>query len=98
MFVLEEKEQKYSVAKHRERLQKIIKHWDEILSVIEEELPTSREIAALLDKIGAPKTAEEIGVSTQLLSTTFQVTKDIRDKYVLSRLAWDLGVLEELVV
>ena len=98
MIVLEEKEQKYSVAKHRERLQKIIKHWDEILSVIEEELPTSREIAALLDKIGAPKTAEEIGVSTQLLSTSFQVTKDIRDKYVLSRLAWDLGVLEELVV
>ena len=27
---------------------------------------------------------------------TFQATKDIRDKYVLSRLAWDLGVMDEL--
>lgn len=27
---------------------------------------------------------------------TFKATKDIRDKYVLSRLAWDQGVLDEL--
>ena len=27
---------------------------------------------------------------------SFRATKDIRDKYVLSRLAWDLGVLDEL--
>jgi hypothetical protein len=26
---------------------------------------------------------------------TFKSTKDIRDKYVLSRLAFDLGILEE---
>lgn len=98
MIALEEKEQKYSVEKHRERLQKISEHWDEILAVIKEELPASGEIEDLLDKIGAPKTAEEIGVSTHLLGTSFQATKDIRDKYVLSRLAWDLGVLDELVV
>ena len=98
MIALEEKEQKYSVEKHRERLQKISEHWDEILAVIKEELPASGEMEKLLDKIGAPKTAEEIGVSTHLLGTSFQATKDIRDKYVLSRLAWDLGVLDELVV
>lgn len=98
MIALEEKEQKYSVEKHRERLQKISEHWDEILAVIKEELPASGEMENLLDKIGAPKTAEEIGVSTHLLGTSFQATKDIRDKYVLSRLAWDLGVLDELVV
>ena len=32
----------------------------------------------------------------KLAQQTFRATKDIRDKYVLSRLAWDLGVLEEL--
>ncbi len=98
MIALEEKEQKYSVEKHRVRLQKILEHWNEILRVLEEELPASEDIVALLDKIGAPKKAEEIGVSTQLLSMSFQATKDIRDKYVLSRLAWDLGVLDELMV
>jgi hypothetical protein len=27
---------------------------------------------------------------------TFKATKDIRDKYILSRLAFDLGTLDEL--
>jgi hypothetical protein len=32
-----------------------------------------------------------------MLPVIFRATKDIRDKYVLSRLAWDLGVLDEIV-
>jgi len=39
-----------------------------------------------------------LGVDPVTLPETFRATKDIRDKYVLSRLAWDLGVLDELVV
>ncbi len=42
--------------------------------------------------------AKSIGVDYELLPMTFMATKDIRDKYVLSRLAWDLGVLEELKI
>ena len=30
------------------------------------------------------------------LKTTFLATKDIRDKYVLSRLLWDVGRIDEL--
>ena len=50
----------------------------------------------ILDDIEAPKTPEEIGLGDTSLELTFKATKDIRDKYVLSRLAWDLGVIEEL--
>ena len=39
---------------------------------------------------------ECIGVNREALQLTFKATKDIRDKYVLSRLAWDLGILDEL--
>ena len=55
-----------------------------------------RELERLLDTIEAPKTLREIGVEESLLPIFFMATKDIRDKYVLSRLAWDLGILEEL--
>ena len=55
------------------------------------------EIEALLDKIGAPKTASDIGLSEDIIPLTFRATKDIRDKYVLSRLAFDLGVEEILL-
>ena len=44
-----------------------------------------------------PKTVEEIGLENNIVPLSFKATKDIRDKYVLSRLAWDLGVLDEIV-
>jgi glycerol-1-phosphate dehydrogenase [NAD(P)+] len=63
---------------------------------MDEELPSSEEIEKLLDTIGISKDLSAIGVDTECARTTFQVTKDIRDKYVLSRLAWDLGIIDEL--
>ena len=39
---------------------------------------------------------EEIGIDNKLLPMTFKAAKDIRDKYVLSRLCWDLGILDEI--
>ena len=96
MIALEEKEQKYNVQKHAERLEIIIKHWDEILEIIDEEIPAVSELDKLFDTIGAPKMPSEIGIENELIPMTFKATKDIRDKYVLSRLAWDLGIIDEL--
>lgn len=96
MIALEEKEQKYNKESHKERLEVILSHWDEILQIIQEELPTSTELEDLFDKIGAPKTPQEIGVEEAILPLTFEATKDIRDKYVLSRLCWDLGIERDI--
>ena len=95
MIALDAKEQKYAVEKHAKRLERIIEHWDVLTEIMKEEIPTAAFIAALLDKIGCPKTVEAWGLSSEILPMTFKATKDIRDKYVLSRLAFDLGILEE---
>ena len=58
-------------------------------SFLQLELPSP---STILDRLGAPKTVEEIGLSEDILPLIFKATKDIRDKYVLSRLYWDLGV------
>ena len=93
MIALEKKEQKYNKESHEKRLDVILEHWDEIIQIIKDELPSSAELEKLFDKIGAPKTLEEIGVDEAILPLTFEATKDIRDKYVLSRLCWDLGII-----
>ncbi len=49
-----------------------------------------------MDTIGISKDLNAIGVDAECAKLTFKATKDIRDKYVLSRLAWDLGILDEL--
>ena len=96
MIALEEKERKYDVEAHKARLEAIISHWDELLAVIEEEVPAAKEIEELLVKIGAPLTVCDIGLDKKDIPVTFKATKDIRDKYVLSRLCHDLGIIEEV--
>jgi glycerol-1-phosphate dehydrogenase [NAD(P)+] len=48
-----------------------------------------------MQMIGAPVSAESFDVTPEQMRTTFMMTKDIRDKYIASRLLWDLGLLEE---
>ena len=58
----------------------------------------SSRIALVLDAIGAPKSCNEIGIDKKILPMTFKTSKDIRDKYVLPRLCWDLGIIDEIVL
>ncbi|MBR2353186.1 MAG: sn-glycerol-1-phosphate dehydrogenase [Clostridia bacterium] len=96
MIRLDAKEQKYDPETHKVRLVKIVENWDEILRIIDEEIPTAAELEALLDRIECPKRPSEIGIDEALLPITFKATKDIRDKYILPRLLWDLGLLDEM--
>lgn len=96
MIALEEKEGKYDIKKHTERLKVIIEKWNEVLKIIDEEIPCAEAIEGLLDRVGLPKTCDEIGIDKKLLMPTFKATKDIRDKYILSRLCFDLGIIDEI--
>ena len=96
MIALEEKEQKYDIEKHKARLQVIVDNWDNIKQIMADELPTYEYMEKLFEQLGMPTTMKEIGLDKKILPMTFKAAKDIRDKYVLSRLAWDLGVIEEL--
>ncbi len=95
MIALEEKEQKYSGEKHAARLEIIIKKWSRICRIVQAEIPPREVIDDILKKINAPRTMQEIGITCDL-SLTLKATKDIRDKYVLSRLLWDIGELETI--
>ncbi len=95
MIALEKKEKKYDPALHEKRLDAILSHWEKIVEIIREEVPSQEELAALYKKISLPMTPEEIGIQNTLTPDTFRFTGDIRDKYVLSRLLWDLGLMEE---
>ncbi|MBE7036372.1 MAG: sn-glycerol-1-phosphate dehydrogenase [Ruminococcaceae bacterium] len=96
MIAQEKREQKYDSSTHPARLERIIQNWDTILKIIREEIPAVKELRKILDTIGISSDLNTIGVNRENAKMTFRTTKDIRDKYVLSRLAWDLGVLDEL--
>ncbi|MBP3327524.1 MAG: sn-glycerol-1-phosphate dehydrogenase, partial [Clostridia bacterium] len=60
-------------------------------------LPSTEELQSLYTKVGLPKTMAEIGLDEEILPLTFKASKDIRDKYVLSRLCWDLGIIDDII-
>jgi len=94
MIELEKKEGKYSLSAHKRRLEKIIEKFDTIKQIISQELPSPKELESLLKMLGLPTSSQEAGVDQKILQKSFFATRDIRDKYVLSRLAWDLGIPE----
>ena len=96
MIAQEQKDGKYDPEKHPARLQIIQKNWAQILKILEEELPSGEALDKLLESVGLPKEPGYLGIDKDMLRLTFQATRDIRDKYVLSRLAWDLGITDDL--
>ncbi len=95
LIALEKKEGKYDREAHRQRLAIITEKWNEILKIINEELPSSGNLEALMLELELPTDIAKIGVDPHLLPAIFRATKDIRDKYVLSRLLFDLGIIDE---
>ncbi len=96
MIEAEARDGKYDAEKHAERLDSIIRNWDKIIEVIKCEIPLSDEVEKLLDITKAPKSCVEFGIPESELGATFEATKDIRDKYVLSRLCFDLGIIDDI--
>ncbi len=97
MILLEEKEGKYDKEKHTERLERILLNWDSIIRIIDEELPQYNEIKVLMKMLSAPCSFSDIGIENEIFPQVFETTRDIRDKYILSRLLWDLGITEDIL-
>ncbi len=96
MISLDQKEKKYDISSHKERLERILNNWHHICEIIDEELPAGSKIEKILDTLHAPKSVSEIGADERLVPLIFKSTKDIRNKYVASRLCHDLGVIDEI--
>jgi glycerol-1-phosphate dehydrogenase [NAD(P)+] len=71
----------------------IISRWSDITAVINE-LPSVAVMRDFYRKIGLPISAEEAGLDGDILSKVVSATRDIRDKYVITRLAFDMGITE----
>ena len=82
----------------RARFARIRDHWDEILTIMDEELPDPDETVALMRSLGLPTTPGEIGVTPLETRDAFIHSRDIRDKYLTSTMLWDMGILDEFTV
>ena len=59
-------------------------------------LPSSAYVEELLRGLGAPAAPAEIGIDRDLLRDTFLYCKEIRPRYTILQLLWDLDLLEDV--
>ncbi len=83
-------------ARQKQHLDRIIAHWDDILRIIDEELPSTEAIGNLMRTLAMPMQPSDIGVTREDTEKAFIGSRDIRDKYLSSSMLWDMGVLHEI--
>lgn len=86
---------KHDPVKHAQRLERIIANWDELTRVMDEELPDLNSIVNLMKALQEPTLPRTLGLSDGEVISALKCSQEIRDKYILSRLLWDLGLLDE---
>lgn len=94
IIAMEEKAHKNDREGRMARAERIINHWDEILRIAES-APSAAEIEALMLRAGMPTKPEQIGIDKQGVVDAFVCSRDVRDKYLLSSMIWDIGYMEE---
>ena len=77
------------------RLRRILTHWPEIVQIMDEELPPTGDIIAMMEKLGMPIHPADIAEDAQDTRDAFLYSRNIRDKYLTSSLLWDMGLLAD---
>lgn len=96
IIALEQEVGKNAFAAHSKRIKVIKEHWDEICQMIQSELPSAEFIRDILASLGAPYKPSTVGVENQMVIDSIVVAKEVRNRYGLLQLLWDLGIAEEM--
>lgn len=94
IIALEKKCQKNSIEKRNERLDIIKNNWDKLVSLVNEELPPLHDMEKLMSDLGAPINPSQIGVSSTLVHDAIVLAKEVRNRFTILQVLWDLNLLE----
>ncbi|HML47250.1 MAG TPA: iron-containing alcohol dehydrogenase, partial [Clostridia bacterium] len=95
ILALEARERKNDAQRHAHRLERILLHWPELLTILEEELAPVRDCASLMRRLGMPMTPSDLSITPDNVRNALLGAREIRDKYLWVSLLWDLGLLRE---
>ncbi len=95
ILALEEECGKNSQEKRLKRLERLEEVWPELVSLISEELPDLEEMRQMLEEPGAPVPPQHIGISMKQVKDGIILAKEVRNRFTILQILWDLGLLEQ---
>lgn len=75
------------------RLSVIEKKWDEI-QALAKTAPKASEIYHVLEEMEAAKVPADVGISQEYVYNSIRYGKELRDRYTILQLMWDIGELD----
>ena len=91
---LNKKENRNSIEERVKRVKVIKENWDEIVKALKD-IKTTEEMENILKRAGAPTNPKEIGVDETIVVNSVLLGKEVRTRYSILQLLWDLDLLEE---
>lgn len=95
VIALEKKAHKNNIENAVQRIDQIATHWEEIENIIDQDLPDPETVTDILKSIEAAYRPEQVGIEDTLVKDGVILAKEVRVRYGLLQLLWDLGLLEE---
>lgn len=92
---LEQKVGKNSPQSHAKRIECIERNWDKIIAMTES-VPEPEKLAGILESLGAPALPRKLEISPELVRNAIIAAKEVRDRYTILQMLWDLGIAEEM--
>ncbi len=74
------------------RIDVLCERWDEVLKIIDEELPEYEKLYQLMKGTGMPMEPQELGICDDDVVNAYLGARDIRDKYLSCSFLWDMGL------
>lgn len=69
--------------------------WPEIQKLIEKEIPSGSRMKEMMASLGEPVNPAQIGISPELVRDAVILAKEVRNRFTILQVLWDLGLLEE---
>ena len=94
VFQLEEETQKNSLSAREERIKVIATKWPQIREVLDE-VPAPEQVIGLIRGAGGAVNSAEVGINAELVRQGVLYAKEVRPRYTMLQLLWDLDLLAE---
>lgn len=92
---LEQTEKKNDPQQVLARLDVLQRHWAQLMELAKK-LPSSGKLAALLQSMDAPYSPVQVGIDRQMFLDCVYYAKDMRHRYGLLQILFDLGLQQQL--
>lgn len=89
---MEHEAQKNNTDARLKRIDIIEQNWELICGILERDLIPAEELKRLFKKLDSPCFPAQIGITDEMLRDAVLYAKEIRSRYTILQLVWDLGL------